>query len=803
MGSLPALSFKGTMPHSAQRGYHVKGTCRGRVAGSRRDGVAKVHHSITRRSRSNHFPSCWEHPFLTIFTLQLVVAAGPIKAAEDLPALLRDVSEIAAPGVPGQLAVFGKDAFVVVTGRNGNLAAPVVAAARWGKARIIAFGHDGYFGAEAIRTADTAQFLLNAIKWCGGPPVAVLAAHPAVHQLCVSRGLPSRLVTPAELPEALRTARVFCGQISRIPQQLLPHLEKFLESGGGIIAAETGWGWLQLNPGKTLNDHPANKLLGRTGVVWTDGTMQRTSPQGFDAKTPISELCHAGKAIEFLSRFVHKPPDHPSGVPPSKNNQSREAEELNIEQALFSFQQALRSLPSEEKWFWQKVGELADVEKQPRPTVHRPVTRLMVEERLRIIAFAHWFQRLPAEEIPAHPADFPGTVPRSLPRRTLAVWLDPGKPGWQSTGCYAPPGEVITLELPQGFEPQGLVVQIGCHTDELWHLPRWTRIPAVVIRQPVTSQTARVASPYGGLIYFEFRGARSQGPLPITLSGVVEAPRFVRGKTSIHRWKEILSEPTAPWAEFESSKIILTVPTTAARKVEDPEATLAFWDRVLDACAELAARDPERPRPERIVTDRQISAGYMHAGYPIMTHLDVADQLVAPPTRHTDPRWGLFHEIGHNHQESDWTFSQVGEVTCNLFTVYVLETVCGMTDRTAMHPGLRNREQRIQEYFREGPSLDRFARDPFLGLIPYLQLQETFGWEAYKQVFASYRKSPPKPRLTNDLAKIDEWVVRFSQVVGRNLAPFHRAWGLPVSEAAEAKVAHLPVWMPPGFPPEN
>ncbi len=753
--------------------------------------------------RVNLFKGNWQYPRLAVWTGVLIVLAARTTVGNDLESLLRHVSEIAAPGVPGQLAVFGKDAFVVVGGRNGNLTVPVVAAARWEKARIIALGHDGYFAAEALRTADTAQFFLNAIRWCGGPPVAVLAAHPAVHELCVSRGLHSRLVTPAELPKALRTARVFCGQISRIPLQLLPELEKFLESGGGIIAAETGWGWLQLNPGKTLNDLPANKLLGRTGVVWTDGTIQRTSPQGFDAKTPISELCHAGKAIEFLSRYITKPPDHPSGSPASKTNRLREAEDPKLEQALFSFQQALRSLPPEEKWFWQKVAELADINQQPRPTVDRPVTRLMVEERLRIIAFAHWFQRLPAAEISAHPADFPGTVPRSLPRITSTVWVDPHRPGWQSTGCYAPPGEVITLELPEGFQLQGLVVQIGCHTDELWHLPSWTRIPAVVIRQPVTSQTARVASPYGGLVYFEFRGARPREPFPIRLSGVVEAPRFVRGKTSIHRWKEMLSESTAPWAEFESSKIILTVPTTSARKVQDPEATLAFWDRVLDACAELAARDPQRASPERIVTDRQISAGYMHAGYPIMTHLDVADLLVGPPTRHTDPRWGLFHEIGHNHQEPDWTFSQVGEVTCNLFTVYVLETVCGMTDRIAMHPGLRNREQRIQEYFREGPSLDRFARDPFLGLIPYLQLQETFGWEAYKQVFASYRKSPPKPRLTNDLAKIDEWVVRFSQVVGRNLAPFHRAWGLPVSEAAEAKVAHLPVWMPPGFPPAH
>ena len=73
---------------------------------------------------------------------------------------------------------------------------------------------------------------------------------------------------------------------------------------------------------------------------------------------------------------------------------------------------------------------------------------------------------------------------------------------------------------------------------------------------------------------------------------------------------------------------------------------------MLDACADLAARPRERARPERYVTDVQISAGYMHAGYPIMTHLDAAARFVdlrASGRRKGD--WGLFHEMGHNHQQ--------------------------------------------------------------------------------------------------------------------------------------------------------
>jgi hypothetical protein len=754
--------------------------------------------SISSRSQPNP-----QYRVLVGALVSLVILPDLSKAGEDVIALLRGISEIAAPGIPGRLAVFGKNAWVVAAGKTGNVAVPVVAAARWKNARIIALAHDGYFRPEAIQIADTSRFLLNAIDWCGGSPVAVLAAHPGLHQLLVSSGFRSNLVAPGELPEALKVARVFCGQISRIPPEFLPELERFLERGGGIIAAETGWGWLQLNPGKTLAELPANRVLGLSGLVWTDGTTHPTSPQGFDVTRPIPELCHAGKAFEFLCRFVGDSADGPSAVLPSEARRSPEAEEPMLEQALFSFQQALRSVPSEEKGFWEKVAELADVRKQPRPTLDHPVARWMVKERLRIVTFVNWVERLPVEQIPAHPGDFPGGVPTSLPRTESTVWLDPGKAGWQSTGCYAPPGEVISISLPKDLQPRGLVVQIGCHTDRLWHLQRWTRMPSVVVRQAVAAPFTQLASPYGGLIYFEFHRPELREPVTVVLSGVVKAPRFVLGQTSPQAWKEILAKPTAPWAEFESSKIVLTVPTASARKAQDPAATLAFWDQVLDACAELAGRDPNRLRPERIVTDRQIAAGYMHAGYPIMTHLDVADLLVEPRAQHTDPRWGLFHEIGHNHQEPDWTFSQVGEVTCNLFTIYVLETVCGMTDRTAMHPGLRERERRIRKYFQTGASPERFGADPFLALIPYLQLQEAFGWEAFKQVFASYRQSPPKPPLKTDSAKIDEWVVRLSRVVGRNLVPFHRAWGLPVSSEAAAKVAALPLWMPPGFPPPN
>jgi len=85
----------------------------------------------------------------------------------------------------------------------------------------------------------------------------------------------------------------------------------------------------------------------------------------------------------------------------------------------------------------------------------------------------------------------------------------------------------------------------------------------------------------------------------------------------------------------------------------------------------------------------------------------------------------------------------------------------------------------------------------------YVQLQEAFGWDAYKRVFAEYRDLPAAERPKTDDEKRDQWLVRFSRAVGKNLGPFFEAWRVPTSERARASIANLPAWMPEGFPPRG
>jgi hypothetical protein len=94
------------------------------------------------------------------------------------------------------------------------------------------------------------------------------------------------------------------------------------------------------------------------------------------------------------------------------------------------------------------------------------------------------------------------------------------------------------------------------------------------------------------------------------------------------------------------------------------------------------------------------------------------------------------------------------------------------------------------------PEDGRCRGDPFLALAMYAQLQEAFGWGAFRSVFSEYRCLPAGERPKTDDEKRDQWLVRFSRAVGRNLGPFFEIWGVPTSPEARASIAHLPVWMP-------
>jgi hypothetical protein len=654
---------------------------------------------------------------------------------------------------------------------------------------VVVFGHGGYFDQETLKQVDTGKFLANVLAW-----TARGAARPSVVVLG-GRGLSDALASLGFSPAsaslaALAPNQVLVAEGGRVKAGDVEAIVKFVRSGGGFITAAAGWGWQQLNPGKELSsDLVLNRVLHAAGLAIAGDSLSDTTKDGFLVGANVPPLAHAGRALALA--FASLEP-------------GRKVTKADAAAASSALVSALGCLPAGDTVLLPRLRALAaDPKANVLPTEKSPVKAEHLAARIRIVLQGEAISKSSPEQTRAHAAAavFPGPVPRTAVRLGMVtVNVDTRVGDWHSTGLYAAPGEVVTVAVPAEVTKQKIRLRMGAHKDELWHLEQWKRFPEITREFPLDAPVTKAASAFGGLVYVVVPKGAGPGVVPVQISGAVSAPFYVHGRTSIEQWRSTVRNHAAPWGELASSKVILTLPGEVLRTLEDPKALMDTWDRILDLVAELAAIPKQRERPERIVCDQQISAGYMHSGYPIMTWMDQPANFASRDSL-LKGNWGIFHELGHNHQVGDWTFDGTGEVTCNLFSFYVMDKLCGVKPRDYIHGrGETPVIQLHKKYFATGtPGFERWKADPFTALCLYAQLQDAFGWEAYQKVFAEYRALPAGERPKTDQDKRDQWMVRFSRAVGRNLGPFFVRWGVPMSGAAMKSVATLPAWMPDGM----
>ncbi|XP_063582259.1 TRPM8 channel-associated factor 2 isoform X3 [Pongo abelii] len=184
--------------------------------------------------------------------------------------------------------------------------------------------------------------------------------------------------------------------------------------------------------------------------------------------------------------------------------------------------------------------------------------------------------------------------------------------------------------------------------------------------------------------------------------------------------------------------------------------------------------------------------GWMHSGYPIMCHLESVKEIISETDMRSRGVWGPIHELGHNQQRHGWEFPpHTTEATCNLWSVYVHETVLGIP-RAQAHEALSppERERRIKAHLGKGAPLCDW--NVWTALETYLQLQEAFGWEPFTQLFAEYQTLSHLPK--DNTGRMNLWVKKFSEKVKKNLVPFFEAWGWPIRKEVADSLASLPEW---------
>jgi hypothetical protein len=735
---------------------------------------------------------------LLVALLAVVTSSVFAQPVVDREQLLAGVSSVASAGIPGPLATTQETARVLIAGEQDGALLPVVVAAQVGKGRVLAFGHGGMLGGDALKHQGTATLVANAAVWLRGSaaqtkPIGV-HDNKALEKLLSGRGLAVQTLSDVSASELALCAWVFIDAHD-ISAERSPVVKAFINGGGGLLTAGLGWGWLQLNPGKPIQQHPGNVLLCDAGIVWCDGYLETTSEPGSAKGFVVQALPTEVHALHVLQ-----------GVQQAAKEQEDAKQSPVSAQAAATLTSALRAVPTGDPLFVASVALLqapqAATRARPAMSEKQPVRAKDGLSRL-LVALDVELAARETDTRGAHPASavFPGVVPAAAEREAGVLVKIAGGKRWESTGLYAPAGEVVTIELVERSASSSLgaiTVQVGCHTDELWHHNAWKRVPSITRRVAWTpakqGDKLALSSPLGGLVYVEM--AKPAENVVVRVAGVVRAPLFVLGKTTAEEWRMQRGAP-GPWAELASSKVIISVPSEFVRGIDDPHALMQFWDAISDAHATLATISLDPPYPHRFVADVQISAGYMHSGYPIMTHLDAAAFMTSLDTLKAGS-WGLLHELGHNHQESDWTFDGTGEVTCNLFALHAIDTICTPKAGDRGHDAV-NTPPSVAKHLAMGAPFAKWKQDPFLALHMYVQLERDFGWETFQKVFAEYRDLPQGQRPRNDDEKRDQWMVRFSKACGKNLGPFFEKWGVPTSEAARAEIKGLGAWMAEGM----
>ena len=686
----------------------------------------------------------------------VVLTAGAIENVE-----LRDCGlEIVGGGIPGAILVAGKPAFPLVEGRVGKVSVPVAAASTSGAGRIVAVSHECFLSREGVAKPSNKAFLRSSLRWLSGdvePKTVCYSARDRRHYENAAKegGCDLQVLDRLDQLDSLELPAVLLLNPESHGVREMAKVERFMKRGGGVLCTVVGWGWRQITGGSFQTQSAFNALAGPAGL-FTNGDMVRPlEGSGFPPVGSERRVMSLEEALSVLN-----------GKADIGEGDARQASLL-----LSAFGQIL---PKDDSRYRPALAKAAgDYRNAAVPSPKSPLTIRQVRDRLALSLFQDSWLMNPERVYPAHPAAsvYPG-IPESKMRETRTVTMDLSVPRWHGTGLFAVAGEPLKVTIDESLVREGLRLRIGTTTCRVTAHDKWMRAPVVDVEVPLCKTETTLSSPFGGMIYVVVPNGKS-GSAKVKISSACPAPWFALGRTSVEEWRRSIRSLPAPFAEIESASIALTVPSSLIRDLDDPTPLLKVWAEILDIDAKFTALPMPRRSAERMCVDVQLCAGFMHAGYPIMIPWVSARHLVNAATIRAGKEenvWGLFHEMGHNHQNPDWNFSGAGEVTVNFFTLRCMEEICGIKPRqTRMgREGIRRAYERWEA---AGHPYDKWKSDPFLALEFFVRLYERFGWEPFEKMFAECRTLPPSERPKNDYEKRKLWAQRFSRIVGEDLCP--------------------------------
>jgi hypothetical protein len=704
------------------------------------------------------------------------------------------------------IAVFGLPEF--------NIKFNMVATSRLGKGKVMILSSPAYFSQQMLKDAEVAKFIRNTIEWGRrktNGKVQVGLFGKIDQGLELTFGKKYNFETLTDLVDKPKTEIIFINQDVKDSVQL-KKLESFINEGGTLIF---GSPYDEIFRQGNRKPGPAslliNKLFVKAGL--------------FNAYTLLSSSKENNKLeLKAFPAYLHPKTLFPYLIQTNYTTLDPMAKAYLIEPTI----ELIFSLSEPNSPIFKQIKldfKCSDVVRIPSPS--NPIAIATNQQKWAYI-FEQKFEDINTKYkdelyLSTNAKTFPGEVPQSTIRINDEINI-PVKVGNQglysttslffkphSTGFYVPAGEKVKITIADALIGQRLKIQIGAHNDDLMHLEELKRDGSDLTRDFELNKTeVEVFSPYGGLLFLKIADTSKLKTIKIKVDGAIRSPYFKLNETSEEDWKRTIRNYQAPWAELATDKIVLTVPSYRIRNLDNPAALMKFWDKVMDADAELANIDKNRLQVERIIVDEQTAFGSMFAA---------PDRIVVPDDEScktmldleelsTTGSWGHFHELGHRHQFMRQDFNGLMEVTVNLYSMYIYDKV--LKKGIYNHPNIASKEvvkKRIADYLSNNPTFEKWTKDPFTALCMYIQLIEGFGWEPILMVNKTFRNldnlNHMKPSELSDADKIDLWFVNICKATNSNLTDFFARWRIPVSEKAKKDVATLKFWLPEQFLKNN
>ncbi|MEU7577276.1 M60 family metallopeptidase [Streptomyces sp. NPDC041068] len=357
-----------------------------------------------------------------------------------------------------------------------------------------------------------------------------------------------------------------------------------------------------------------------------------------------------------------------------------------------------------------------------------------------------------------------------------------------TTAAYAPAGTAVTVTVsaPDGVLP---TLYVG--------IPDYYATPNAPRAYPLKAGTNTVTDPHGGPIHLTMTGSGQRATVTLG-AGSVPMPTFTHGSTSESAFQSQLdSYASAGYVQLRSAHAIVTLSRATALQYrsESHASLLDTYEQLLSSHATFSGLSgtsgthARNPLPYHFVNVTKVASGvgayatHGYTGYPsgAMTYIAGVNGL-------RTGGWGMYHELGHQHQQFAYKPGALTEVTCNLYSLAAQRTL-GQTSRLLVKDSTGKDVYDRAFAARDGGS-DYASLDVWQKLVPLWQLRLAFGTGVWPELHRLIRTDNPAAATEAD--RYDHLAVYACRATGRDLGDFFvGTWRFPVTAAGKSRIAAL------------